>query len=121
VVAGGAAETAFGRFPVSGLADGAEVEVVIRPQHVRLDLDRKGGPPGGDGSLVRARILRARFVGSQSLVELALDHDGSVLKATLPGVFLPGRDTALWAAMPRHRAFVFPVDERPAPARAASA
>jgi len=113
-VAGEAAETAFGRFPAPGLADGAVAEVVIRPQHVRIDFDRQGSgplPTVRDGIPVRARVLRARFVGSQSLVELALDHDGSVLRATLPGVFLPARGTPLWAALRRDRCFVFPRGE----------
>jgi iron(III) transport system ATP-binding protein len=53
-------------------------------------------------------VARARFVGSQSIVELAMDHDGSVLKATIPGVFLPRPGTPLWLSLRRDRCFVFP-------------
>ncbi len=113
-VAGDGVETAFGRFPaagVTGVAGGSAVEVVVRPQHVRLDFDREGQgplPTERDGVAVRARVVRARFVGDQSLVELALEHDGSVLRATVPGVFRPRPGTALWATLPRARCFVFP-------------
>ncbi|MEM9852605.1 MAG: ABC transporter ATP-binding protein, partial [Pseudomonadota bacterium] len=45
-VADGSAQTPFGPFVAPGLADGQAVEVVIRPQHVRLDFDRQGRGPG---------------------------------------------------------------------------
>jgi iron(III) transport system ATP-binding protein len=119
-VAGEGVETAFGRFPAPGAGGSAEAEVVIRPQHVRLDFDRDGRgplPTPSDGTAVRGRVLRARFVGDQSLVELAMEHDGSVLRATVPGVFLPKAGTPLWATLPRARCFVF--SGRGAAARAA--
>ncbi len=56
----------------------------------------------------RGRVQRARFVGNQSIVELAMDHDGSLLKATIPGVFLPKAGTPLWLSLRRDRCFVFP-------------
>jgi len=110
VVRGAGAETAFGRFPAPGLADLADVEVVIRPQHLRVDFDRAGGPlpTEADGVPARGRVLRARFVGDQSLIEVRMEHDGSVLKATLPGVFLPKAGTPLWLSLRRERCFVFP-------------
>ena len=72
-VAGEAAETAFGRFPAPGLADGAVAEVVIRPQHVRIDFDRQGSgplPTVRDGVPVRgagaARPLRRQSVARRA-------------------------------------------------------
>ena len=56
----------------------------------------------------RGRVARARFIGNQSIVELAMDHDGSMLKATIPGVFLPKPGTPLWLSLRRDRCFVFP-------------
>jgi iron(III) transport system ATP-binding protein len=53
-------------------------------------------------------VARARFIGNQSIIELAMDHDGSVLKATIPGVFLPRPGTPLWLSLRRDRCFVFP-------------
>lgn len=109
-VSGGAVETPFGRFAAPGAAEGSAAEVVVRPQHVRLDFDRQGRgphPTSRDGVAVRGHVVRSRFVGSQSLVELAMDGDGAPLKATVPGVFLPRPGTPLWATLPRQRCFVF--------------
>ena len=38
-----------------------------------------------------------------------MDHDGSILKAAVPSVFLPNPGTALWLMIRRERCFVFPV------------
>ena len=123
-VVGGAVDTRFGRFPAPDLAEGAEAEVVIRPQHVKLDFDRRGSGPSPthrDGVALRGRVVRARFVGNQSLVELQMEAGGAVLKATLPGVFLPRPGTPLWAALPRERCFVFPTGAREVASRQSAA
>ncbi|WP_300516492.1 ABC transporter ATP-binding protein [Aliiroseovarius sp.] len=104
--------TPFGDFLTPGVADGAEVEIVIRPQHLKIDFDRggKGPAPSPDhGVWACGRVERARFIGNESLVEFVMDSDGTRLKATVPSVFLPKRDTALWIAIRRDRCFVFPV------------
>ena len=41
-VNGALANSPFGQFFAPGLADGTDVEIVIRPQHVRIDFDRDG-------------------------------------------------------------------------------
>ncbi|HRO12278.1 ABC transporter ATP-binding protein [Amaricoccus sp.] len=110
-VAGAAAGTPFGRFDTPDLGEGAEVEIVVRPHHLRLDLDRNGrgpAPSAANGAAALGRVRRARFVGSESVVELALDQDGTLLKATVPGVFLPRPGTSLWLSLRRDRCFVFP-------------
>ncbi len=104
-------ETPFGRFMTPGLADNADVEVVIRPQHLKIDLDRAGHgplPTESDGVPARGKVARARFIGNQSIVDLVMDHDGSGLRATIPGVFLPRPGTPLWLSLRRDRCFVFP-------------
>jgi iron(III) transport system ATP-binding protein len=76
-----------------------------------MDFDRNGAgplPTPQDGVPARGRVARARFVGDQSIVELLMDHDGSMLKATIPGVFLPKAGTPLWLSLRRDRCFVFP-------------
>ncbi len=111
VVENAQADTPFGRFFAPGLADSADVEIIIRPQHLKMDFDRNGSgprPTATDGMPARCRVARARFIGAQSIVELAMDHDGSVLKATVPGVFLPRPGTPLWLSLRRDRCFVFP-------------
>ncbi|MBP7000556.1 ABC transporter ATP-binding protein [Amaricoccus sp.] len=111
VVRDGAVETAFGSFPGEGRPEGAAVEVAIRPQHLRMDFDRNGGgprPTARDGAPARSRVVRARFVGDQSIVELQVENGGPLLKAKVPGVFLPRPGTPLWLSAPRERCFVFP-------------
>ncbi len=45
-VQGALTETPFGQFLAPGVPDGTEVEIVIRPQHLRIDFDRGGPRPG---------------------------------------------------------------------------
>ncbi|WP_106607936.1 ABC transporter ATP-binding protein [Shimia abyssi] len=108
---GALTDTPFGQFLTPGLADGAAVDIVIRPQHLKLDFDRKGKgplPTASDGVAARGRVKRARFMGNESLVEFVMYYDGSELKVTVPNVFLPKEGTTLWLTMRRDRCFVFP-------------
>ncbi|MBT0956333.1 ABC transporter ATP-binding protein [Alphaproteobacteria bacterium KMM 3653] len=111
VVEGALVETPFGGFLAPGHPDGTAVDIVIRPQHLRIDFDRrKGGPLAtpSDGMPARARVKRARFMGRESLIEFEMEHDGSVLSATVPSVFLPEAGRVLWLSMRRDRCFLFP-------------
>jgi iron(III) transport system ATP-binding protein len=115
VVENASTDTPFGQFLTPGLADRADVEIIIRPHHLKMDFDRNGAgplPTVRDGVPARGIVARARFVGHQSIVDLAMDHDGSLLKATIPGVFLPRPGTALWLSLRRDRCFVFPCREQ---------
>lgn len=111
-VQGALVDTPFGQFLTPGVADGHDVEIVIRPQHIKIDFDRGGrgpNPTPQDGIAARGIVERARFMGSESLVEFRMDHDGSKLKATVPNVFLPKVGKPLWLMIRRDRCFVFPV------------
>lgn len=110
-VSGALTETAFGHFLAPGVPDGTDVDIVIRPQHLKIDFDRHGrgpNPTALDGTPARGVVERARFMGSESLVEFRMDFDGSVLKALVPSVFLPKPGTPLWLMIRRDRCFVFP-------------
>ncbi len=110
VVKGALADSAFGQFLVPGVADGTEVDIVIRPQHLKIDLDRAGKGPNptiSDGAAVRGTVKRARFMGFESLVEFTLD-DGSQMKALIPSVFLPQKGRVLWLMIRRDKCFIFP-------------
>ncbi|EAQ46099.1 iron ABC transporter, ATP-binding protein, putative [Roseobacter sp. MED193] len=110
-VNGALAETAFGQFLAPGIADRTDVDIVFRPQHVRIDFDRAGKgplPTASDGVPARAVVKRARYLGHESLVEFQMDYDGSVLKVTVPRVFLPEVGRVMWLTVPRNRCFVFP-------------
>ncbi|MEL6620256.1 MAG: ABC transporter ATP-binding protein [Pseudomonadota bacterium] len=113
-VEGALAMTPFGRFLAPGVPDGTDVDIVFRPQHVKIDFDRAGvgpAPTPAEGTAARAAVMRARFMGNESLVEFRLDHDDTVMKVTVPGVFLPQPDTVMWLRIRRDKCFVFPVEE----------
>lgn len=110
-VHGALTETAFGQFLAPGVPDGTDVAIVIRPHHVKIDFDRAGrgpNPTPSDGTAARGVVERARFMGSESLVEFRMDFDGSILRASVPSVFLPKVGTPLWLMIRRDRCFVFP-------------
>lgn len=110
-VKGALTDTPFGQFLAPGVVDGTRVEIVSRPQHIKIDFDRGGrgpSPTARDGVAAKARVMRARFMGRESLVEFRMEADGSILKATVPSVFLPNADTVMWLTLPRDRCFVFP-------------
>ncbi|MEM6636473.1 MAG: ABC transporter ATP-binding protein [Pseudomonadota bacterium] len=108
----GVADTVFGPFPAAaGPTDGDPVQVAIRPQHIAIDFDRSGrgpAPTEDAGTPARAMVERARFMGSESLIEFRLDAGGAPLTASVPGVFLPEKGRAFWLSVRRDRAFVFP-------------
>ena len=110
-VQGALVDTPFGQFLAPGVPDGGRVEIVFRPQHVTIDFDRNGRGPNPTevaGTPARGVVRRARFMGSESLVEFRMDHDDQILRATVPNVFLPKPGTPLWLSVRRDRCFVFP-------------
>lgn len=110
-VQGALTQTPFGPFLAPGVPDGTEVDIAIRPQHLAIDFDRAGRgplPTASHGDAARGIVERARFIGAVSLVELRMEHDGSLLKAAVPSVFLPRPGTPLWVMFRRDRCFVFP-------------
>lgn len=111
VVYGALTKTPFGEFLTPGVRDGCKVEIVIRPQHLKIDLDRNGQgpkPTREDGTAARASVVRARYLGRESLVEFVTDEGNIPLTATVPGVFLPPVNTVMWLMLRRDRVFVFP-------------
>ena len=103
-------DTPFGLFLTPKLVDEADVEIIVRPQHLVVEPDR-GEPPESTpehGVPASGRVERARFIGSSSLIEVRMDHDGSLLRATVPYAWLPEPGTQLWLSMRRDRCHVFP-------------
>jgi iron(III) transport system ATP-binding protein len=109
-VQGALTATPFGDFLTPGHADGTLVEIIIRPQHLKIDFDRGGRGPNPtpvDGTAARGTVTRARYMGRESLVDFAMDFEGAVLTASVPGIFLPKPGTVLWLMIRRDRCFVF--------------
>ncbi|PJI92241.1 iron(III) transport system ATP-binding protein [Yoonia maricola] len=109
-VEGALTDTPFGQFLAPGVPDGTDVDIVIRPQHLKIEFDRAGRGPSPtpvEGTAARGVVERARFMGASSLVEFRMDFDGSILKAVVPSVFLPKPGMPLWLMIRRDRCFVF--------------
>jgi iron(III) transport system ATP-binding protein len=108
---GALTQTPFGAFLTPGHPDGSEVDIVIRPQHLKIDFDRGGrgpNPTPQDGSAARGTVIRSRFLGRESLVEFSVDDGPLRLTASVPNVFLPKPGAVLWLMIRRDRCFVFP-------------
>jgi iron(III) transport system ATP-binding protein len=102
-------DTPFGIFFAPGIVDGADVEIVIRPQHLQVNLgDNRPNESAKKGVAAPGQIVRARFMGAHSLIETRMDHDGSVLTATKPGAFLPPPGERVWLSLRRDHCFVYP-------------
>ncbi len=114
VVDGALTDTPFGQFLTPGFPNGTPIDIVIRPQHLKLDFDRNGHGPRPtvkDGTAALGTVMRSRFMGRESLVEFRMDFGDVILRATVPGVFLPKPGTAMWLMIRRDRCFVFPRDQ----------
>lgn len=110
ILKGSLAETPFGQFFAPGLSDGSKIDIVFRPQHVRIDFDRNGKgplPTVAQGVAARGVVKRARFIGNESLVEFDMDFGGTI-KASVPNVFLPNLGLPLWLTIPRDKCYIFP-------------
>lgn len=110
-VEGALTSTPFGQFLAPGISDGTNVDIVFRPQHVRIDFDRSGrgpSPSARDGVAARAIVQRSRFMGQESLVEFLMEKGNQSVKVTVPSVFMPKPGTALWLSVPRDKCFVYP-------------
>jgi iron(III) transport system ATP-binding protein len=105
MVRGGRIETPLGTFDAPGMADGAEAELLIRPEGLRL-------VPGGTGQLT-ARVAAARLLGRSSHLRVRLPQDEAAspvyLLVRAHGVFLPEVGTMVDVGVDPGQAFVFPV------------
>jgi len=57
-------DTPFGSFLTPGVENGCHVEIVIRPQHLKLDFDRDGhgpAPTPDEGVAARGKVTKVRF------------------------------------------------------------
>jgi iron(III) transport system ATP-binding protein len=111
VVRAGRVQTPFGGLEARGMADGADAQILIRPE--ALKLSRPDGQPRQDDT-AEARVLAARMLGRTSLVHLCTCRQSGEelhLHARVPGRFLPEEETVLCVALDRAQAFVFPAGQ----------
>ena len=108
-VEGGAVNTPFGRIAADGLADGAEVQVLIRPEALRVApiADDEEEPENA------AKVIASRMLGRSSLIHLCVgDFDAAHLHfhSRMPGRLLPGEDEIVAITLDPSQIFVFPVE-----------
>jgi iron(III) transport system ATP-binding protein len=105
----GRVATPFGPVAARNLDEGTSVEVLIRPEGLKLQ------PATGETELRAglARVMAARMLGRSSLVHLgvASGRDGDLhLHARIPGRFLPEEGQLLAVELDRSQTFVFPTN-----------
>ncbi len=104
-IAGGTAATPFGLVP-SRLPEGSAVEVLIRPEALRLSPVN-----GAERAASAARVMAARMLGRSSLVHLAVPGpDGKPLHvhARVPGRAPPAENSLVTIQLDLEQSFVFP-------------
>ena len=104
----GMVATPFGPVPALGLREGERVEVLIRPEAIRLlPLSE------GEACHARARVEAARLLGRTSMVHLSVQEGGEEVHvhARIPGEYLPARDAIVAVALDPSRTYVFGASE----------
>jgi iron(III) transport system ATP-binding protein len=102
----GRACTPFGCVSADGLPDGAAVDVLIRPEALKLHAIPDGAAPDH-----AARVLAARMLGRSSLIHLCVgDIGGQHLHwhSRVPGRYLPAEDEIVEVELDPNQTFVFP-------------
>lgn len=108
-VEGGTVNTPFGSVAADGLADGAEVLVLIRPEAVRV------APIADDSEEPEnaAKVIASRMLGRSSLIHLCVGDFNAAhvhFHSRMPGRLLPGEDEIVAITLDPSQIFVFPVE-----------
>ena len=112
----GRVRTPLGDLAAGHLVEGTAVQVLIRPEALKLHpLPRcAAASVGGDDNCLAARVMAARLLGRSSLVHLSVEGavaDGLHLHGRVPGRFLPGEGDLMAIHLDHSEAFVFPASD----------
>ncbi len=99
-VSGGLVDSPFGTFPTAGFADGATVDIALRPTTIELSRAGIG---------VAATVRRARMLGEESLIEIEIPGHDALVHVRVRGTWLPPEGTPVQAAPDTDRALIFGV------------
>jgi len=105
-VAGGAVATPFGTLPAHGLGDGAEAQVLIRPESLQWVAAGSGNLPTANG-----RVEEVRFLGGSKLLVVRLEGgagQGIVVHVRHTGRQLPEPGTQILLQLDPADALIFP-------------
>jgi iron(III) transport system ATP-binding protein len=101
VVNQGSVVSPLGELAVSGIAEGARVDVLIRPEDLRIAADASDGA-------VAAEVVAVHLLGHSSIVVVRLESNGCVLRARHSGIDAPEPGTRIAVTLDRSQAVVFP-------------
>ena len=110
VVKGNSIETPFGSIAAGEMPDGTAVDVLIRPEAVRVT---PLGTDGGEVDAVKARVITARRLRRASFIHLCIGNfEGEHLHfhSRVPARYLPGDDETVNVRLPHSHIFIFPAD-----------
>ena len=97
--------TPIGRFPVPANLNTHEVEIIIRPQAIKLSEEET--PVNG----IKGTVMASKLMGSFSFIHLSvLDHNNEVLHvhSHMPPTFLPKQAAAVGIEVDEKQIFIFP-------------
>lgn len=113
VVRNGSVATPFRKFAVEGCGEGDDVEVLIRPEALHLNIGHAAHDRCEYNTpTLDAVVVSARQLGPYSLVHFKVRGDDTVLVARVPGVVDPTSGTSIRVHLDHTAAFVFPRQER---------
>ena len=101
VVKNGSVATPLGSMAVNGLGEGTRVEVLVRPEALRIDATRPGTP---------ASVRSTRVLGPFSLVEVVVRGAAEPLVARLTGPNVPVPGSSVSVHLDPNQILVFAVD-----------
>jgi iron(III) transport system ATP-binding protein len=115
-VRGGGVRTPFGNITAPELAEGTRVDVLVRPESLRVAPAAADAPvpPGA----ARAHVLTVRMLRRACLLHLCIgDFEGLHLHvhSRVPGRFLPRTGDPVDVTLDRTQAFIFPANPAPTP------
>jgi len=97
--------TPIGKFPVPANLNTHEVEIIIRPQAIKLSEEET--PVNG----IKGTVMASKLMGSFSFIHLSvLDHNNEVLHvhSHMPPTFLPKQAAAVGIEVDEKQIFIFP-------------
>ncbi len=105
-VRAGRVESPLGTLGADGIGDGTRVDVLIRPEALRID--GEAGAQGAADGAVAAEVTAVRVLGYSSLLDLRLDGDGPAMRARLPGIAAPRPGSRVVLRLDHSQTFIFP-------------
>jgi iron(III) transport system ATP-binding protein len=107
VVKSGIVSTPLGKFTGGELEEGRTVEILIRPELLKLKKNT-------DASGLKGRVVTSRLLGRTSLIHLSVCKQGRELHlhSRMPGRYLPDEEEEVHIEFDPIHAFVFPLETK---------